>query len=430
MFVDNIRHTLRGFRVARGFTAAALGSISIGIAANITTFSLVNAILLKPLPYTEPDQLVSVRTVGRDGFILGVLGLHILDWRKNLESIESVEAVYTGIKNMRNLDGPGEPERVGAVRVTAKFFDMLGIKPRMGRWFTRAEEDRLAPDVVVISDALWRRHFSSDPHILGSRILIEGKAHEVIGITPPDMHFFRGHQFDRLRLMPDHADLFTPVRLRPAELAGTEPNPVYAALARLKRGKTINQARTEIDSRMARLRSEHPEFMELHPIVEPLESTLVGDTRQPLVMLLSAVGLVLLVVCVNVANLLLVRGAGRQRELALRTALGARRRHLIAQSLMESLLLAVFGTALGTLLASWMIDTVVLRAPLQWARLENTSLDFNVLLFAIGLCFMTAVLFGALPALRVSQAHPLEALKEGGRGASDSRADGVREVFW
>ena len=125
MFVDSIRHTLRGFRVARGFTAAALGSISIGIAANITTFSLVNAILLKPLPYTEPDQLVSVRTVGRDGFILGVLGLHILDWRKNLESIESVEAVYTGIKNMRNLDGPGEPERVGAVRVTAKFFDML-----------------------------------------------------------------------------------------------------------------------------------------------------------------------------------------------------------------------------------------------------------------------------------------------------------------
>ena len=148
MLFDNVRHALRGFRLAPGFAAAAIGSIALGIAGNITVFSLVNAILLRPLPYTEPDRLVSIRLIAPNGYVLGALGLHILDWRQRVASIESVEAVYTSLKNMRNIDGPGEPERVGAVRITAQFFELLAIKPEIGRWFTRAEEDRRAPDVA------------------------------------------------------------------------------------------------------------------------------------------------------------------------------------------------------------------------------------------------------------------------------------------
>jgi len=176
---------------------AAIASIALGIAGNVTIFSVVNAVLLRPLPFKEPDRLASVRLIAPDGFSLGVLGIHVVDWRNHVQSIESIEAVHTSLRNMRNLDGPGEPERLGAVRITAEFFDLLGFKPQAGRWFIRAEEDRRAPDVVIISDTLWRRHFSADRSIIGQKIMIDGRPHEVVGVTPPDMHFFRGHQLDR-----------------------------------------------------------------------------------------------------------------------------------------------------------------------------------------------------------------------------------------
>jgi hypothetical protein len=255
---------------------------------DVAIFSLVNAILLKPLPYPEPDHLVSIRTVSPHGVDLGVLGIHIIRFRREVESIASIEGVYTAIKNTRNLDGPGDPERVGAVRITAGFFEMLGVKPQLGRWFTRAEEERGGPDVVILSDSLWRRHFSADPHIVGTRIFLDGQPHTLVGVTPPDLHFFRGHQLDRLRVMPEHADVFTPIRLRPAELAGQEPNPVYTSIARLKRGRSPQQARSEVAASMARLRLEHPEIVELHPVIESLETTLVGNTRKALLVTLGA----------------------------------------------------------------------------------------------------------------------------------------------
>jgi putative ABC transport system permease protein len=426
MSLTDLRYALRNLRLAPGFALAAIGSIALGIAGNVTVFSLVNAILLKPLPYPEANRLVAISSVLPSGADLGVLGIHILRWRSEVESFESIEGVYTSLKNTRNLDGPGDPESVGAVRITAGFFDQLGVKPQLGRWFTRSEEQLGEADVVILSDALWRRRFSADPRAIDSRILLDGQPHTVIGVAPPDLHFFRGHQLDRLRLMPEHVDVFTPIRLRPAELAGRTPNPVYMAIARLKRGRSPQQARGEVVASMARLRADHPEIEELQPVVQPLETTLVGNTRKPLLIILGAVGLVLLIVCVNVANLLLVRGMNRRRELAVRAALGASRGQLLRQSLTESALLGLLGTAFGVLLASWMMDLVIHHAPLEWTRLEDTALDGNVLGFAMAACFLTTVLFGLIPAWRASQSSPLESLHGDVRGSTDG--PGARRI--
>jgi putative ABC transport system permease protein len=437
MSLRDLRYALRSLRLSPGFALAAIGSIAVGIGGNLTIFSLVNAILLRPLPYPEADRLVSIRTVLPNGTELGVLGIHIFRWRQEVASIESIEGVYTPLQNTRNLDGPGDPERVGTVRITAGFFEVLGVKPHLGRWFTRAEEERGAPDVVIVSDSLWRRHFSADPHIVGSRILLDGQPHTVVGVTSPDLHFFRGHQLDRLRLMPERADVFTPIRLRPEELAGIWPNPVYTSIARLKPGISLRQAHSEVEASAARLRLEHPEMtgtvgsgFDLHLVIESLETTLVGNTRKALLVMLGAVGLVLLIVCVNVANLMLVRGANRRRELAVRAALGAARRQLIGQSVAESALLGGVGTVFAIFLAWWTMDLVVNHAPLQWARLEDTRLDGNALIVAIALCLLTTVLFGLIPAWHGSQASPLEMLQVGGRGNTDGpRGSRVRAVL-
>jgi putative ABC transport system permease protein len=432
MSLQDFRQAIRRLRLAPGFTLAAVGSIALGIAGNVTIFSLVNAILIKPLPYPEPERLVTIKEmwVGNHNpslpNVLPVLGFHLVRWREEVESIESMECVNTEVvRNMKNLDGPGEPERVGAIRISAGFLNLLGLQPQLGRWFTRAEELNGAPDVIIIGDSLWRRHFSADPRIIGTRILLEGTPHEVIGVTPRNLRFFRRHQLHPLIRMPDSADVLTPLRLRPEELEGSVFSPNCAVIARLKRGRTLEQARTEIDASLARIRLEHPgRWWETHPIVETLENTLVGDTRKALLVLLGSVGLVLLIVCVNVANLMLVRGTNRRREFALRAALGAARRRLITQSLAESALLAASGAAAGTLLAWWIMDVVVQRAPVQWARLEDARLDGNVLAFAAGLCLLTTILFGILPAWRASQVSPLEALQASARGNTDGPRGG------
>ena len=426
MFFRDLRTAIRSLRLSRGFALAAIGSIALGIGGNVAVFSLVNAVLLKPLPYSEPGRLVSIRTVLQNGVGVGVLGVHILRWRHDVASIDSIEGLYTSIKSTRNLDGPGDPEAVGTVRLTSGLFDLLGVKPQLGRWFTRAEEERGAPDVAIISDSLWRRHFSADPHVLGSRIFVDGQPHTVIGITPPNLHFFRGHQLDRLRMMPEHADVFTPIRLRPAELAGREPNPVYASVARLKSGVSAQQAASELAASMERFRTEHPEIMYLRPVVEPLERTLVGDTHKALLVMLGAVTLVLLIVCANVANLMLGRAVTRSREMAVRAALGASRRRLLGHSLAESMVLGVCGTAVGVLFASWIIDLIVHHAPLQWARLEEVSIDANVLVFAAFLCLLTTMWLGIVPAWRASHVAPLEAIKGGMRSTEGRQTNRLR----
>src|SRR5262245_46281354 len=177
MFLRDLRYGIRSLRLSRGFALAAICSIALGIGGNVAVFSLVNAVLLRPLPFVEPGRLVSI--VLPNGVGLGALGLHILRWRKEVGSIDSIEGLYTAILNTRNLDGPGDPEPVGTVRLTAGFFDLLGVKPQLGRWFTRAEEESGAPAVAILSDSLWRRHFSSDPHVLGSRIFLDGQPHTV-----------------------------------------------------------------------------------------------------------------------------------------------------------------------------------------------------------------------------------------------------------
>src|SRR5262245_26649788 len=204
MSVQDFRQAIRGLRHAPGFTLAAAASIALGIAGNVAIFSLVNAILIRPLPYPGHERLITIKgTLGKganvnlkqDGVFTSppVFSYSFVRYREEVQSLESLEAVTTGaVKNMLNLDGPGEPERVGAVRVTSGFLNVLGIQPQLGRWFTRSEEIAGAPDVAIIGDSLWRRHFSADPGIIGRRILLEGRPHEVIGVTPSHLRFFRG----------------------------------------------------------------------------------------------------------------------------------------------------------------------------------------------------------------------------------------------
>jgi putative ABC transport system permease protein len=424
MFLQDLRHAFRSLSVARGFTLASVLSLALGIGANVAIFSLVNVVLLKPLAYRDPERLVLIREVmPKFSHLwphLPVKSVYVLLWRKELHSFESIG---TALGRSMNLSGGGQPEKIGTVMMTAEFLDMLGAKPQLGRWFLRAEEDRGAPDVVILSNSLWHRRFSADPNIVGRKILLDGKPHEVVGVTPSGMPFYRQHLEANL---PERADLFLPLRLPPDELDLTIVESGFwgAAVGRLKRGVTLEQAHAEVEVSMAALSRGNKEHIEIHAQMQPLQRALTGDTSKGLLVLLGAVRFVLLIVCVNLANLTLVRATKNRRELAVRAALGAGRRHLIGPSLAESVLIAAGGTTLGLLLAVWIKGLVVMRAPAQLPRLEEAALDGNVLAFAIGLCTVTVILFGLLPAWHMSRVSLVESLQSGSRGNTDGPRGG------
>ena len=279
---------------------------------------------------------------------MGVLGLHILRWREEVASIDSIEGLYTAIKNTRNLDGPGDPERVGTVRLTSGFFDLLGVKPQLGRWSTRAEEERGAPDVSIISDStLAAAIFPPIPTSLAATSSLMASLTWWPASRLRICTFFRGHQLDRLRMMPERTDSFIPYPIQTGGVGRERAKP-GVCLSRPSETQHFASAGSYRTYRKhGRLRTEHPEIMDLHPVVEPLETTLVGDTRRALLVMLGAVALVLLIVCANVTNLMLGRSASRSREMAIRAALGASRRHLLVHSLAESMLLGVSGRQPG-----------------------------------------------------------------------------------
>jgi putative ABC transport system permease protein len=400
---QDLRYGARTFLKNPGFTVIAIVTLALGIGANTAIFSVVNAVLLRPLPFKESAALVmfwnnGVAAAGGDRTPLAVADL--LDVRAQNRSFEEVGA-FNSITF--NYTGGETPERVQAAGVTANFFSMLGVPTQLGRTFRSEEERPGAPRVVLLSDRFWRKHFAADPQVVGRTLNLNGTPFSVIGVMPAALDF------------PNkEIELWTALQLQ----APTRRGPYFLnGVARLKPGVGLDQARVEA---LKSLKSSYEGELDLN--VLPVNDFIVGDVRLALWVLLVAVTLVLLIAAVNVANLLLVRSAARAKEISIRAALGAGRARIIRQLLTESLLLAVTGGLLGALLATWGIDLLRKLAPDNLPRLEQIGIDGRVLGWTALVSLLTGVLFGLAPAWQSSRLSLSEALKDSGRGTTESPA--------
>jgi predicted permease len=410
---QDLRYGLRLMRKSPGFTAVVVATFALGIGANAAIFSVVNGVLLKPLPYPQPEQLVTLHQ-SKPNFDMGAVPYpNFLDLRKENRTFSAMAVTRT---TGFSLTGTGEPERVSAQYVSADFFSLLGIEPVAGRTFAPGEDERGATPVALISADLWRRKFGSVPDVVGRGVNLDDRSYTVVGVIPADFNL-------RVNIFRQ-SDVYVPI--------GQWDNPALqnrgAALGlhgvgRLKPGVTVEQAQADLDRVMLNLAAAYPATNRGNGAkIVPLKESMVGRLSPTLWMLLGAVGFVLLIACVNVSNLLLARATGRAREFAIRAAMGAGRWRLIRQTLAESMLLALVGCGLGLLLASWGTRAALGLLPATLPRAEEIGLDGRVLLFAVGVSLLTGLLAGLAPALKTSRWRLSETLKEGGRGASSARA--------
>ena len=413
----DLRYGFRMLLKNPGFTAVAVLTLALGIGVNTALFSVVNGVLLSPLPYSEPGRLVALYARDANYTQASISYPNYLDWARDNHSFSSL-AAYRG--DQYTLTGEGEPERVGAEMISASLFSLLGVRPVLGRVFL-PEEDRVgAAPVLLIGDGYWKRKFGAAPDVLGKALTLNGVAYTVVGVVPEDPNC--GGTFYC-------SDVYTPI--------GQWNDPTFRdrrtalgmqAVGRLKAGVSFTQARADMDSLGRRLSEEYPEADKGAGItLVPLKQDLVGNIQPFLLMLMAAVGFVLLIACVNVANLLLARSAGRTREFAIRAALGANRARVLRQVLTESVLLAVAGGGLGLLLTSWGIHAALRTLPAALPRATEIQVNWHVLLFTLAGSVLAGILFGLAPALKNSQVALEETLKEGGRGSSGARhrAQGV-----
>ena len=416
--LQDFKYGLRMLARNRGFTAVAVLTLALAISVNTAFFSVVNGVLLNPLPYPEPSRLVALHA-SKPNFEQGAIPYPVfLDWQKDSHSFSAM-AVYrtTGM----SLSGMGEGERVSTELITSDFFPLLGVKPVIGRTLAPGEDRIGAAPVVLISERLWQRKFGSSPEILGKTLTLDGRGFTVIGVIPATFHLSISAFRDWDVYVPigqwGHPDLL----IRGAALG-------IHGIARLKPGVALEQARAEMASVTQNLTRAYPETDKgLGATLVPLKEQMVGDVRPFLLVLLGAVGFVLLIACVNVANLLLARSTSRRREFAVRAALGAGQWRVIRQLLAESTLLALAGGGLGLLLAAWGTRAALGALPSTLPRAEEISLDARVLFFTAAISLFAGILFGLAPAVKASRPDLCETLREGGRGASGTRhrAQGV-----
>jgi predicted permease len=406
---QDLRFGARMLMKQPGFTLIAVLTLALGIGANTAIFSIVNAVLLRPFPYKEPERLVILRENFSGGVNSSVSYPNFADWRAQSTLCDSIVAVRTN--ESFNLTGSGEPERLQGRLVSAEFFSTLSIKPLLGRDFL-AEEDRPgATPAVILSYEFWQRRFGADPGLIGQQLTLNNQSFTVVGIAPPNFQFGM------------ETDVTVPIGLQAERYRARGADPgVRPVVARLKPNVSLQQAETELNLIAARLEQQYPESNKERRVrVTPLHEGFVGDVRQPLLILLGSVGLVLLIACANVANLLLVRASARQKEMAVRAALGASRATIIRQLLTESVLLAASGAALGILLALWGTSFIASQLPDGIPRLQEARVDAPVLVFTLAVSLLTSLLFGLAPALQASRPNLTEGLKEGERGSSGRR---------
>jgi putative ABC transport system permease protein len=404
-------------------TIVAIIAIALGIGANTAIFSVVNTVLLRPLPFEHPEQLLKVATEQRNQALDGRGAFSVadfLDVQKSSTTLQYV-ALFQGSGTI--ITEGGDPERILGVAVTADYFPLLGVKPELGRLITREDDKPGAPDVIVLSHSLWQRRFGGDPNIIGREINLGGKT-TVIGIMPP------GFQYPISDEAQDYWEPMFPAQWLTKERREERANRWLPVIARLKPGVTLAQAKADLDLLSKQIEQQFPQSnTNIIFNAVSMHEEMTRDYRSALLIMLGAVGLVLLIACANVANLLLASAAARQKEVAIRMALGASRRRIASQLLTESVLLSLAGGALGLLLASWGIDLLKAYGPAGVPRLHAVNLDRNVLMFTFGIATLTGLLFGLAPALHASTPDPGHMLKDGGRGSTGTGRNRMRSVL-
>jgi predicted permease len=409
---QDIHYALRMLRKSPGFAATAILTLGLGIGANTALFSVVNGVLLNPLPYPDPEQVVIVSDKSSTLPETWISYPDFLDWVRDNHSFSPL-AAYESLVSF-NLLGQGEPERVSATEVSSTFFPTLGIAPILGRNLSAAEDQLNGPPAVLLSGGFWKTKFGGSPDILGKAINLDGTDYTVVGVLPENFYFCCENISFRL------SDVYVPIGAdKNPWMQDRKFHPGTFAVGRLKAGITLAQARAEMDGMAHDLAASYPDAdKDLEIAVTPLKEVMVRDIRPFLLVLLAAVEFVLLIACVNVANLLLARSTGRAREFAVRAALGASQGRVIRQLLTESVLLTVAGGTLGLLLASWGSRAALSALPGTLPRANEVHIDPRVLLFTLLVSLLAGVLFGLAPALKTSQPDLHETLKEGGRGTS------------
>ncbi len=416
--LQDIRYAARVLKKSPGFSVVVVLMLALGIGANTAIFSVVYAVLLRPLPYAEPDRLMFLAERDREGEMMGIAYPNYADFRERAQSFAEISAFQSQSFNLTGLE---KPVRLQGRRVNWNFLRVLGVSPQLGRDFVEQDDRPGAPPTALISDGMWRERFGGDSGVLGGVIRVDGQQYSIIGVLPPGFEFF------------SRSEIVVPLGLSLVEGSGLLIRGNHSGLyglARLKEGVSVEQAHAEMGALAAQLEQQYPESNSGNSAsAQEVKDVLVEDVRPALIILLGAVGFVLLIACVNVANLMLVRATRRQKEMAIRLALGASRGRIVRQLLSESLLIALLGGAVGLLVGQWVMSGLLALAPPTIPRLNQVGLDTTVLVFTLSVSVLTGLLFGLLPAIQSLRTDLHSTLKEGGRSMATAIRERTRKVL-
>ena len=418
----DIRFGIRSLAGTPGFSLLAVAVLTLGIGATTAMFSITRTVLLKPLAYGDPGRLATV-LFRVPQFVKGLSTIpvnaqHYLLWRDHSRTLEEVGLV---VQDSNILTGLGPAEQISGVHVTVNFFHILGVQPLFGRSFAEDEDAPGHNQVVIVSYEFWQIRLSARPDALGRKILLDGQPYEVIGVMPPGFPFPSGRQLSDVVVLPDRTEYWTPLVFTKDQLGSPLGDFQFLAIGRLRRGVTASQAVADLTALEKVIAKRYPEPVEIDPVVRPLQAAMTREFRLSLLVLMGAVTAVLLVVCINLMNLMMVRATARRRDWSIRLALGARPGTLLREALTESLLLSVTGATLGSLLAFGLLRAARLTAPFDLPRINELAVDPDALLFALGAAVVTALLFGVWPVWHTTRINPQEALQSSGRTASEDR---------